>query len=244
MEQALPLIEDHRGAARLADEALCLGLGAGLTLAIFFCVAHFERAPEAAARVEIEDARVVSAIAEPPPPKVEVHPDPVSVASPLTGLEIATSDSPVRIAVVPPDMDKIIPPTDLPPKATIQFSQIFSDLKPKAGPLQDIQHIYQQSEVDQVPTALVKTIARVSRNARDNADQLRATLLLVIDTEGAVSSIRVVKPSGNPAFDKAVLECVRDEWVFSPAIKKGRKVKCMVQQLIWYKWTEGSKFTL
>ena len=244
MEQALPLFEDRRGAARLADEALCLGLGAALTLAIFLCVAHFERAPEAAPRVDIEDARVVSAIAEPPPPKVEVRPDPVSVSSPLTGLEIAASDSAVRIAVVPPDMDKIIPPTDLPPKATIQFSQIFSELKPKAGPLGDVQHIYQQSEVDQVPTALVKTIARVSRNTRDNADTLRTTLLLVIDTEGAVSSIRVLRPSGNPAFDKIVLECVRDEWVFSPAIKKGRKVKCMVQQLIWYKWTEGSKFTL
>jgi hypothetical protein len=37
---------------------------------------------------------------------------------------------------------------------------------------------------------------------------------------------------------------VRDEWVFTPAIRKGRKVKCMVQQLIWYKWTEGSKFTI
>lgn len=244
MEDVLTLVEERQGAARLADEALCLGLGGGLTLAIFLCVAHFERRPETAPRVEIEDARVVSAIAEPPPPKVEVHPDQPSVSSPLTGIEIGASDSPVRIAVVPPDMDKIIPPTDLPPKATIQFSQIFSDLKPKAGPLQDIQHIYQQSEVDQVPTALVKTIARVSRNTRDNAEQLRATLLLVIDTEGAVASIRVLKPSGNPAFDKIVLECVRDEWVFSPAIKKGRKVKCMVQQLIWYKWTEGSKFTL
>jgi len=238
------MIEHRHGAARLADEALCLALGSGLTLGIFLCVAHFERAKPVAPATEIEDARVVSAISEPPPPKVEVHQDPVSVSSPLTGLEIGASDSPVRLAVVPPDLDKIIPPTDLPPKATIQFSQVFSDLKPKAGPLGDIQHIYQQSEVDQVPTALVKTIARVSRNARDNADSLRVTMLLVIDTEGAVASIRVLKPSGNKAFDSIVLECVRDEWVFSPAVRKGHKVKCMVQQLVWYKWTEGSKFTL
>ncbi len=244
MEHTLTMIEHRHGAARLADEALCLALGSGLTLGIFLCVAHFERSKPVAPATEIEDARVVSAIAEPPPPKVEVHQDPVSVSSPLTGLEIGASDSPVRLAVVPPDLDKIIPPTDLPPKATIQFSQVFSDLKPKAGPLGDIQHIYQQSEVDQVPTALVKTIARVSRNARDNADSLRVTMLLVIDTEGAVASIRVLKPSGNKAFDSIVLECVRDEWVFSPAVRKGHKVKCMVQQLVWYKWTEGSKFTL
>jgi TonB family protein len=70
------------------------------------------------------------------------------------------------------------------------------------------------------------------------------TLLLVIDTEGAVMSIRVLRPSGNADFDTIVLQCVRDEWVFSPAIRKGHKVKCMVQQLIWYKWTGGSKFTI
>jgi len=73
---------------------------------------------------------------------------------------------------------------------------------------------------------------------------LKVTLLLVIDADGAVTSIRVLKPSGNAQFDSIVLDCVRDEWVFTPAIRKGRKVKCMVQQLIWYKWTEGSKFTI
>ena len=67
---------------------------------------------------------------------------------------------------------------------------------------------------------------------------------MVIDTEGAVSSLRVLKTSGNAEFDSIVLKCVRDEWVFTPAIRKGRKVRCMVQQLIWYKWTEGSKFTI
>ena len=80
-----------------------------------------------------------------------------------------------------------------------------------------------------------------SRNTRDNADSLRVTLLWSSTPKGAVTSIRVLKPSGNKDFDSIVLQCVRDEWVFSPAIRKGRKVRCMVQQLIWYKWTEGSE---
>jgi outer membrane biosynthesis protein TonB len=50
----------------------------------------------------------------------------------------------------------------------------------------------------------------------------------------------VLRPSGNEAFDKIVTECVRDEWEFTPAIRKGKKVRCMVQQLVWYKWTNGS----
>jgi TonB family protein len=66
----------------------------------------------------------------------------------------------------------------------------------------------------------------------------------VVDAEGGVTGIRVLKPSGNAKFDSIVLESVRDEWEFSPAIRKGRKVRCMVQQLVWYKWTEGSPFTI
>jgi TonB family protein len=244
MAAALSIIDHRHGAARIADEALSLVLGAGLTLGLFLGVAHFESTKPVAPHPEIEDLRLVSAIAEPPPPKVEAHPEQVSVTAPLTGIEIGASDSPVRLAVVPPDLDKIIPPSDLPPRATIQFDQVFSDLKPRAGPMGDLQHIYQQSEVDQPPAAVVKTIAHISNRTREDAESLRVTLLLVIDTEGSVMNIRVMRPSGNPEFDSIVLKCVRDEWVFTPAIRKGRKVRCMVQQLIWYKWTEGSKFTI
>lgn len=244
MSETLSIIEYRQGAAKVADEALCLLLGAGLTLGLFLGMAHFEIGAPSAARQEIEDLRVFSAIAEPPPPKVDLNAEQPKVSEPLTGLEIGASDSQVKLSVVPPDLDKIIPPADLPPQATIQFNQIFSDLKPRTGALGDLQHIYQQNEVDQVPVAVVKTIAHVSSRTREDAPSLRVTLLLVIDAEGAVTDIRVMKPSGNAEFDSIVLKCVRDEWIFSPAIRKGHKVRCMVQQLIWYKWTEGSKFTI
>jgi TonB family protein len=244
MTETFSIFSNRSAKANLGDEALCLVLGAGLTVALFTGIARFENVRPGTPHQEIEDLRSVSAIFEPPPPKVEEHPEQVDVVPPLTGLDIGHSESQVKLAVVPPDLDKIIPPTELPPQATIQFSQMFSDLKPKAGISGDFEHIYQQSEVDQVPNAITKTIARVPSRVRDDADQLRVTLLLVIDTEGVVSSIRVLKASGNEKFDKIVLECVRDEWEFTPAIRKGKKVRCMVQQLVWYKWTEGSKFTL
>ena len=100
MAHTLSIIEHRQGAARFADEALCLALGAGLTLGIFLGVAHFESVKQAEQQPEIEDLRVVSAITEPPPPKVDAHPDQVSVEVPLTGLEIGASDSPVKLAVV------------------------------------------------------------------------------------------------------------------------------------------------
>ncbi len=242
--EALSLSPRRRVANYLAEEALCLLVGSGLTLGLFLGMAHFENVKAVPPPPEIEDLRAASAISEPPPPRVEDHSQPTEATQPLTGIEIAASESPVKLAVVPPDLDKIMPPTELPPRAAIQFSQLLTDLKPKAGISGDFQHIYQQNEVDQAPAAVVRTIAKVSGRVRDNADQLRVTLVLVIDTEGIVTSTRILRPSGNAAFDKVVTECVRDEWVFTPAIRKGKKVRCMVQQLVWYQWTNGSPFTL
>jgi TonB family protein len=231
--------------AHLAEEAFCVLAGGGLTFALFFGIARFESVRPVAPPSEIEDLRVMSAVAEPPPPKPEEHTEPLESVAPLTGIEIAASESPVKLSVVPPDLDRILPSPELPPRATIEFNQLLTDLKPKAGISGDFEHIYQQNEVDQVPTALVKTIARVTKRVREDADELRVTLVLVIDTMGAVQSIRVLRSSGNTKFDNVVLECVRDEWEFSPAVKKGKKVRCMVQQLVWYKWTSGgSPFTL
>jgi TonB family protein len=232
-----------RRAGLLADEAFYLSLGAGLTFVLFMGVAHFEMVRPAEMPTEIEDLRAVTAVSEPPPPKPQDRSEPVDVV-PLTGIDIGASDSPVKLAVVPPDLSKLMPPADLPPRATIQFGQLMSDLRPKTGNAGEFQHIYQQSEVDQPPLAVVKTIARVSSRVREDVESLRVTLLLVIDTEGAVTSIRVMRPSGNAKFDAIVLACVRDEWQFSPAVRKGKKVRCMVQQLVWYKWTNGSPFTI
>lgn len=245
ISDTLTLPAPRRVADYLAEEAVCLLSGGALTFGLFFAIARFESSRPVAQASDIEDLRVLSAFTEPPPPprpQERAEPDTIS---PLTGIEIAASDSSVKLAVVPPDLDKIIPSDEIPPRATIEFNQLMPDLRPKAGMSGDFQHIYQQNEVDQAPKAVVQKIAKVSKRARDNADQLKVNLLLVIGTEGEVQSIRVIRPSGNAKFDSIVLECVRDEWEFSPAINKGKKVRCMVQQQVWYKWTEGSSpFTI
>jgi TonB family protein len=241
---AAPIHAARTLAQRVADEVLALSLGAGFTLALFIAMAHFENAGEPAQQAQIEDLRVVAAVAEPPPPKPEETTEPVDVVTPLMGIEIAASDSPLKIAVVPPDLTKIIASTEVPPRAAIQPAQLYTDLRPKADLSGEFERIFQQNEVDQVPMAVVKTIAKVSRRVRDDADQLRVTLAIIIDSTGAVTSIRVLRPSGNVEFDSIVVDCVRNEWAFSPAIRKGKRVRCMVQQLVWYKWTEGSPFAI
>jgi TonB family protein len=229
----------------LAEEAVSILLGAVWTLGLFVGLAWFERAQPADLKPDVEDIHMASVPPDPPPPKPQEQVLDPQVTAPITGIEIAHTDNQVKIAVVPPDLDKLIPPSELPPRATIQFSQLLTDLKPKAGADFDYQHIFQQNEVDQAPRAIVKTIARVTKNMRGESSELRATLLLIVETDGQVSSIKVIRSSSNKQFDKAVMECVRDEWEFSPAVRKGKKVRCMVQQLIWYKWLdEGDPFAL
>jgi TonB family protein len=67
------------------------------------------------------------------------------------------------------------------------------------------------------------------------------TLLFVVDANGAAGNVRVVKTSGNPEFDALIIENVK-EWEFSPAIKKNKRVKCLVQQPVVVKWSSGSPF--
>lgn len=226
---------------RLLDESVSVLGGAIFTFGLFMAISHFGNG-DSAIQAEPEEIHLVSSLTEPPPPDPKVQPNPEDVTIPLTGIEIrAVADSAVKVSVVPPDLDKIIPPADLPPKATIQFDQVMSDLKPKAG-IGTLEHIYQTNEVDQPPDAVVKAIARVPGRVHEDVSQLKVVLLLVVNTDGSVTGIRVLRPSGNARFDSIVLDCVRDEWVFSAAVKKGRKVRCMVQQTVWYKWT-NSKFT-
>jgi TonB family protein len=237
-----PLEDTPTRRTRLVDEGLSLLGGAAFTLALFLSVAKFAGGTSSV-QAEPEELRLVSSIEEPPPPEPQLQTPTEAVSIPLTGIEIhAVADSAVKVSVVPPDLDKIIPPDDLPPKATIQFDQIITDLKPKSA-IGNLEHIYQQNEVDQAPSAVVKTIAAVPHRVREDVTELKVVLLLIIETDGGVSGIRIFKTSGNAQFDAIVLDCVRDEWVFSPAVKKGRKVRCMVQQTVWYKWTE-SKFTV
>ena len=69
-----------------------------------------------------------------------------------------------------------------------------------------------------------------------------ADLMVLIDTHGAVTNIRVLQPSGNKYFDEIILRDIREAWVFSPAVKKGHKVRCLLQQNVRVSWTNASPF--
>lgn len=234
----LPPLESAR--ANALAEALSIALGAGVTLALFLGVAHFAGTTEKTEEADIADMHAMSIPLETPPPR-PVETPPVSVSeSPFAGLDIAAADSPVRIAVVPPDLSALLPVNTTAPAAKIDPAQLYTEFKPKTELSGDFSRVFQQYEVDQRPAVISRPKPFVPGVVRAGADVLRISVLILVDTRGAVSNVRVLQGSGNAQFDAIILRDIREAWVFSPAMKKGRKVRCLVQQNVRVEWSGGS----
>ena len=224
------------------QNALSLFLGTGFTLGLFLGIAHYEKTAPSSPPPELDDLRVAVLPVQPPPlpvTPIESVPD----FTPMAGFELSPSESTVKIAVSPPNLTAILP-EDLSkaPPANAQVNLRLTDFKPKMSFFDDSQHVYQRSEVDRAPAVLERPNPQVSSRIRDNAAVLRVTMVVVIDTSGAVGTIRLTKGSGNPRFDDLMLEYIR-EWVFSPALKGGKKVRCLIEQAITVQWRAGSPFS-
>jgi len=227
------------------DEVLSWLGGIAFTFGLLWSMAHFENRTAPAPKADFEDLRAAALpLAIPPPPATVQQPEPVDSVNPLVGLEVGASDSPVKITVLPPDFDSLLPTVQVAPPATIHTLQLFSSLKPRIDVAGDFDRIFQQSEVDRIPTVLYRPDPKIPSRVRRDADVLRVSLLLVVDTAGVVINVRVLRASGNPEFDAIIVQSVKEEWSFSPAIKKGKKVRCLLQQAVAVKWTAGSKFML
>lgn len=215
-------------------------LGAGFTGLLFFGLAHVERRGQESTPTDIADLRTV-VVAELPPPPPEVRREQEPVPTLLQGFEAAAAESPVRVPVPPPDVAALLPPPAEAPPAVIQIGRLHSELKPKLDVGEARDRIYQRSEVDQAPRVLNRVNPHVPPVVRDNAPVLRTTLLFTVEPNGDLGNIRIAASSGNPAFDQIIVETIR-EWSFSPAIRRGRKVRCLLEQMITVKWTGGSRF--
>lgn len=236
----LPPLESRR--VNAVAEALSIALGAGVTLALFLGVAHFAGTEEPVEEADIADMRAMSIPLETPPPRpIETPPVEVS-ASPFAGLDISAADSPVRIAVVPPDLSALMPVNTTAPAAKINPAQLYTEFKPRTEIGGDFSRIFQQYEVDQRPAVVSRPKPYVPAVVRNGAELLRISVLILVDTRGAVSNVRVLQGSGNEHFDAIILRDIREAWVFSPAMKKGRKVRCLVQQNVRVEWKAGSPF--
>ena len=224
------------------SEVLSLALGAGFTLVLFLAVALFQATETPAPDPDITELHAMAMPLDTPPPR-PVETEPVAVAAvPFAGLEIAASDSPVRIAVVPTDLSQLLPISTTAPAAKIEPARLYTEFKPKTEIGGDFSRIFQQHEVDQRPQVVSRPKPYIPPVVRGTAESLRISVLLLIDTRGAVASLRVLQGSGNKYFDDIIIHDIRNLWIFSPAMKRGHKVRCLVQQNVRVVWEGGFPF--
>jgi TonB family protein len=224
------------------DEVGSLGIGLLITAGLFTAIAFFERPASERPEPLIEDLRSISVPFDTPPPKpIETSTAPEAPATPLSGIEIASTESPVKITVLPPELDALVPSTDQ-PLAVLQPLSVDSRPKGQLASLGESNRIYQSSEVDRPPTVLSRPNPRVPSFVRQNAISLRVSMLALIDKEGVVTDVRLLESSGNPMFDKIIMRDVKDYWVFSPAVKNKKNVRCLAQQSVRVKWEGGDLF--
>lgn len=227
------------------SEVVCWAGGLLLTFGLFFAMAHFETVERGETLTEIEDVSATSILLEPPPPSPQtVEQTSPEELLPLTGIDAAPSDSPVKIAAVPPDVEALITDTSIPPTARVEIGRFHRDLKPAIDSRLEARRVYQQSEVDQRPRAIIRVAPPIARAMFGKATWLRVTLLLVIDTKGRVESTRIMASSGNAEFDALVAQTVKDQWIFSAAIKRGQAVRCLAQQPFRVTLPGGTPFSL
>ncbi len=236
------ILQDERPAVAFLTEALCLALGAAFTLALFIGVLLFQAVEPPEPEAEIAELRAMSMPMDTPPPRPVESAPAETAATPFAGLEIGASESAVRIAVVPPDLSQLMPVSTAAPAAKIEPARLHTEFKPKTEITGDFSRIFQQHEVDQRPAVLSRPNPNVPSAVRGNAESLRISVLILIETNGTVGNLRVLQGSGNKYFDEIILRDVREAWVFSPAMKKGRKVRCLVQQNVRVVWRGGNPF--
>jgi TonB family protein len=223
-----------------SPNALSLLLGAAFTLVLFTFIALYEtRKPKAQAQ-DPDELRMAMLPFEPPPPpaaRAESDPD----ATPMAGFRLSPSDSAVRISVSPPDLDSILP-EDL-SKAPHVDARIgpLRNFGPKIDFASDPKHVFESSEVDQVPRVLYRADPEVPSYIAKDAEMLDTTLMAIIEADGSIGNVRVVRSSGIPRFDALMVKNFL-EWNFSPAMKAGKRVRCLVEQDIIVRFRPESPF--
>lgn len=235
---------ERPAAGALGRGVLSLLLGAGFTAMLFLGLAHLEHAAPAEDLPLFSDVQAAALPLDPPPPPppsasataVEAPPAPL-----LGNLGVDTGDAgaAVKIAVSPRAVSQLLPARAVAPPIKAMTTARFPELRPRMEVAPEFQHIYQLSDVDERPQILIEAKPYVPPVVRNGAQVMQVTLLFVVDTTGAVATVRILTSSGNKFFDEIVATCVKHGWVFSPAVKRGKKVKCMVQRAVIVKWSSS-----
>jgi protein TonB len=220
-------------------------LGGLACAGLILVVLAFLRAPrESVPATEVNTARLVTLPFDepPPPPREQAPPDPGPIVGPMR-LEIAPeAASAVHIQV--PDfalLDAEMPPPPARAVVAARFDPAKSIARPMDADDLSAMRIFSRNEVDQRPMVVYRVTPKLSDKRVGKMATPRVVLLLVVNTDGSVGDVRVMLGSGEEDFDQTMIETIR-EWRFSPAILKGHKVRCWVEQKVSVKLSGATPF--
>jgi periplasmic protein TonB len=218
----------------------------GLACAVLILIVlAFLRAPlEPGPATEINTAHLVTLPFDepPPPPREQAPPEPGPIVGPMR-LEIyPEAVSAVHIHVPDfPLLDAELPPPPARAVVAARFDLANSITRPVDVDDLTAQRIFSRNEVDQRPMVVYRVTPKLSDQRVSRMATPRIGLLLVVNTDGSVGDVRVMRSSGEEDFDQTMIEAIR-EWRFSPAILKGRKVRCWVEQMVSVKLSGATPF--
>lgn len=213
--------------------------GLGFTLLILAVIAFAPKATHPPEETSVEEVRAVE-VPEPPPPP----PPTKAVGTPLPPTPIvfeeAPSTSSVRITPTP------IPTAPLEtiarPAYALRFDFSPGEFRPDTGDWEpDANHIFQRSEVDQQVVAIYKKAPNISNDLFKTIRNPRVRVLMVVNVDGSVEGVRILHGT-NTEFDSLVADAMRT-WRFRPAMKKGKKVRCLVEQPVYVKSPISNPFS-
>jgi TonB family protein len=221
--------------------------GTGISLGIFLSIARFLGVQEKVAPPLQPDLETVAVAMPPPPPppKPEEKPavaEEVPDAIPL-GFQEEPSASPVKIMPSPPSYEQLLPMSQMPARVVSGSVGINPSFKPKIDVTFDSNHVFQKSDVDQIPVVISRPNPRVPSSVRGDAQRMSVVVMYIVDPHGVGGNVRILRSSDNPRFDAIIADWI-SEWVFSPAIKKGKPVRCMIQQSLAVQWEQQSRLSL
>ena len=220
-------------------------LGGLACAGLILVVLAFLRAPlKPVAAADVYTAHLVALPFDepPPPPREQPPPAPGPIVGPMR-LEIAPeAASAVHIQV--PDLlqlDTEMPPPPARAVVAARFNLANSIAHPVAVDDLSDQKIFNRNEVDQPPMVVYRVKPKLGEKRVSKMATPRVVLLLMIGTDGSVGDVRLMRGSGEDDFDQTIIDAIHG-WQFSPAILKGRKVRCWVEQRVTVKVSEANPF--
>ncbi len=230
---SLPLVSPSEAPSR----ALTGAIGLAVTLLIMVGLASVQKRQVEAPPPPIENLREVALPADLPPLVARAEEPPPAAAASFIPLEAERTDSVVKLPVAPIVTDPVpvlpgLPRIDLPVTAfqPASFAPEFA-----------LRRIFNRDEVDQPCRPLLKTRPFIRRAMLRDVTRLQAVFIFIVNRDGGVENVRLIKSSENLPYDDACAEALR-QWKFSPAIRQGKPVRQWAQQSIVCQLQPGSRF--